>query len=104
VLIERKIIVMKLNSVLLAGLVSIGLLTIGADSAFAGGHFGHFSAGNPGGLRAGSSYRLAPTPANQAWERNNAWAKYTAQRGQVQVPKVSTGTSGSTLQHNAVTP
>src|ERR1700736_2723695 len=72
---------MKINSVLLAGLVSIGLLTIGAESAFAGGHFGHFSAGNPGGLRAGSSYRLAPTPANQAWERNNAWAKYTAQGG-----------------------
>jgi hypothetical protein len=43
---------MKLNSVLLAGLVSIGLLTIGADSAFAGGYF---SAWNPGGLRAGSS-------------------------------------------------
>ena len=30
---------MKLNSVLLAGLVSIGLLTFGADSAFAGGYF-----------------------------------------------------------------
>ena len=59
--IERKMIVMKLNSVLLAGLVSIGLLTIGADSGFAGGHF---SAGNPGGLRAASVYRLAPTPAN----------------------------------------
>src|SRR5580700_11852174 len=87
---------MKLNSVLLAGLVSIGLLTIGADSAFAGGNFGHFSAGNPGGLRAGSSYRLAPTPANQAWERNNAWAKYTAQIRQG--PKFSTGTSGSALQ------
>ena len=98
---EGKIIVMKLNSVLLAGLVSIGLLTISADSAFAGGYF---SAGNPGGLRAGSSYRLAQTPANQAWERNNAWAKYTAQSGQVQLPKVSTGTSGSALQHNAVTP
>ena len=69
---------MKLNSVLLAGLVSIGLLTFGADSAFAGGYF---SAGNPGGLRAASSYRLAPTPANQAWERNNAWANYTAQAG-----------------------
>ena len=55
-LIERKIIVMKLNSVLLAGLVSIGLLTIGADSAFAGGYF---SAGNPGGLQAASGYRLA---------------------------------------------
>jgi hypothetical protein len=92
---------MKLNSVLLAGLVSIGLLTFGADSAFAGGFF---SAGNPGGLRAASSYRLAPTPANQAWERNNAWTKYAAQGTQVQVPNVSTGTSGSALQHNAVTP
>ena len=95
VLIERKIIVMKLNSVLLAGLVSIGLLTIGADSAFAGGHF--FSAGNPGGLRAGSSYRLAPTPSNQAFERNNAWANYAAQNR-------STGTSGSAFQHNGATP
>ena len=95
---------MKLNSVLLAGLVSIGLLTIGADSAFAGGHF--FSAGNPGGLRAGSSYRLARTPANQAWERNNAWAKYMAgkRNTQVQVPNFSSGTSGSALQHKAVTP
>jgi hypothetical protein len=92
---------MKLNSVLLAGLVSIGLLTFGADSAFAGGFF---SAGNPGGLRAASSYRLAPTPANQAWERNNAWTKYAAQGTQVQVPNVSTGTSGSGLHHNAVTP
>jgi hypothetical protein len=101
VLIERKIIVMKLNSVLLAGLVSIGLLTIGADSGFARGYF---SAGNPGGLRAASGYRLAHTPANQAWERNNAWASYTAQNRQVQVPNVSTGTSGSALQHNAVTP
>jgi hypothetical protein len=92
---------MKLNSVLLAGLVSIGLLTIGADRAFAGGYF---SAGNPGGLRAALSYRLAKTPANQAWERNNAWAKYTAQSGQIQVPKVSNGTSGSAPQHNAVIP
>ena len=96
---ERKIIVMKLNNVLLAGLVSIGLLTIGADSALAGGYF---SAGNPGGLQAGSSYRLAPTPANQAWERNNAWANYTAQIRQG--PNASTGTSGSALQHKAVTP
>ena len=92
---------MKVKDVLLAGLVSIGLLTIGADSGFAGGYF---SAGNPGGLRAASSYRLAPTPANQAWERNNAWASYTAQNRQVQVPNVSTGTSGSAFQYNAVTP
>ena len=90
---------MKLNSVLLAGLLSIGLLTIGADSALAGGYF---SAGNPGGLRAASSYRLAATPANQAWERNNAWTSYTAQNRQA--PNVSTGTSGSALQHSAVTP
>jgi hypothetical protein len=62
---------MKLNTVSLAGLVSVGLLTIGADSAFAGGYF---SAGNPGGLPAVSSYPLAHTPSNQAWERNNAWA------------------------------
>ena len=90
---------MKFNSVLLAGLVSIGLLTISADSAFAGGYFAH---GNPGGLRAASSYRLAPTPANQAWERNNAWANYAGQNRQV--PNVSTGTRGSALQHKAVTP
>ena len=96
---ERKIIVMKLNSVLLASLVSIGLLTIGAESAWARGYF---SAGNPGGLRAGSSYRLAQTPANQAWERKNAWANYKAQNRQE--PNVSTGTSGSPLQHKTVTP
>ena len=100
-LIERKIIVMKLNSVLLAALVSIGLLTIGADSTFAGGYF---SAGNPGGLRSALSYPLAGTPANQAWERNNAWANYRAQNIQVQAPRVSTGSSGSALQHNVVTP
>ena len=92
---------MKFSNVLLAGLVSIGLLTIGADSGFAGGYF---SAGNPGGLRAAPGYPLATTPANQAWESNNAWATYTAQNRQVQLPNVSTGTSGSALQHNAVTP
>jgi hypothetical protein len=96
VLIESKIIVMKLHSVLLAGLVSIGLLMIGADGAFARGYF---SAGNPGGLPAASGYRLAHTPANQAWETNNAWAHYSAQNRQVQVPNVSTGTAGSALQH-----
>ena len=92
---------MKLNSVLLAGLVSIGLLTIGANSAFAGRYF---SAGNPGGLRAGSSYRLAHTPANQAWERNKAWADYTAQLRQVPRANVSSGMSRPALQHNAPTP
>ena len=92
---------MKLNSVLLAGLVSIGLLTIGADSALAGGYF---SAGNPGGQRSALSYPLAPTPANQAWESNNAWTNYTARSNQVQVPHFSSETSGSALQHNVVTP
>jgi hypothetical protein len=101
VLDERKIIVMKSNSVLLRGLVSIGLLTIGANSAFSGGHF---STGNPGGQRAGLSYPVASTPANQAWERDNAWANYRAQNMQVQAPKVSGGTSGSAAQHNAGTP
>ena len=66
---------MKLNTVLFAGVVSTGLLTVGADSAFAGGYF---SAGNPGGLRAASSFPLAHTPSNQAWERNNAWTAYNA--------------------------
>ena len=92
---------MKIKSVLLTGLVSIGLLTMGASSAFAGGYF---SAGNPGGLRAGLGYPLARTPANQAWETNNAWANYRAQSGQVQVPKAPTGSSSSAMQHNAVTP
>jgi hypothetical protein len=101
VLNERKIIVMKLNNVLLGGLVSVGLLTIGANSAFAGGHF---STGNPGGLRAGLGYPLTPAPANQAWERSNAWANYGAQNIQVQPPKVSTGTSSSAVQHSAGTP
>ena len=101
VLAVRKLVMMKIKSVLLTGLVSIGLLTMGASSAFAGGYF---SAGNPGGLRAGLGYPLARTPANQAWETNNAWANYRAQIGQVQVPKVPTGSSSSAMQHNAVTP
>ena len=88
---------MKLKTVLLAGLASVSLLTIGAPSALAGGYF---STGNPGGLRAAPSYPLSPTPANQAWERNNAWTSYTAQNRQA--PNVST--SGSALQHSAVTP
>jgi len=92
---------MKLNSVLLAGLVSVGLLTMGADSVSARGYF---SRGNPGGLPAASGNRLAHTPANQAWEANNAWAHYKALGSQVQAGNVATGTLGSALQHNAVTP
>ena len=97
---ERKIVVMRLNRISLAVLAAVAFLTIDADSALAGGYVrsgspgGYFSAGNPGGLRVGSSYRLAPTPANQASETNNAWANYAAQRSPVQVPNVSTGTSG----------
>src|ERR1700730_13390353 len=95
---------MKLNSVLLAGLVSLGLLTFGANSSFAGGRGGrYFSAGNPGGIATTSGSRLAHTPANQAWARNNAWAQYSARIRQVH-PNVTTGTSGAALQHNAVTP
>jgi hypothetical protein len=92
---------MKLNNALLGGLVSIGLLMIGTDAGFARGSF---SAGNPGGLRAGASYHLAPTPANQAWERNNAWANYKAQNIQIQAPNVSTGNAGSAPQPNPVRP
>ena len=90
---------MKLNSVLLAGLISIGLLTIGANSAFAGGYF---SAGNPGGQRSVLSYPLAQTPANQAWQSHNTWTNYTARSNQIQVPRVPS--SGSAPQHNSVTP
>jgi hypothetical protein len=79
---------------LIAGLVSIGLLTIGADRAFAGGYF---SAGKPGGLGSALSYALAQTPANQAW------AKYTAQNRQVQVPNVSTGTYARLSRHAPAT-
>jgi hypothetical protein len=89
---------MKINSVLLAGLVSIGLLTIGADGAFARGSGArYFSAGNPGGIAAASGSRLAHTPANQAWVTNNAWARYSAQLRQG--ANVSTGTSGPTTLH-----
>ena len=96
---------MKLNSFLLAGLVSIGLLTIGLDGAFARGRGGrYFSAGNPGGIAATSGSRLAHTPANQAWATNNAWAHYSAQLRQVQVPNVKPAPLVSVFQHNAVTP
>jgi Putative peptidoglycan binding domain len=69
-----------MRSILLAGLVSVGLLAIGADSAFARGYF---SVGNPGGVPALSGYPLAHTPSNQAWERNNAWAAYNANLGHI---------------------
>src|SRR5947207_14318608 len=94
---------MKLINGFLAGLVSIGLLAIVPDSAFAGGrgggNFHYFASGNPGGIRTGSAYPLTPTPANQAWVRNNAWARYSAQFGQG--ANVSSGSSGPTLQQNA---
>jgi hypothetical protein len=75
VLLERKIIVMKLNTCFTCGLVTVGLLTIGADSAL---QAVISRPGTPGGLPAVSSYPLTHTPSNQAWERNNAWAAYNA--------------------------
>ena len=92
---------MKFKKILVGGLLSIDLLTIGAEAGFGRGFF---SAGNPGGLQTGPSYRLAPTPANQAWERNNAWDGYRAQKTQIQAPNISTGKSGSTTAANAVSP
>jgi hypothetical protein len=84
---------MKLTTRFVAGLLAIGLLTIGADGAFARGSIGgHFSAGNPGGLRYSSQYRIANTPGNQAWETNNAWATYNAQLRQAPGTNSSTGT------------
>ena len=61
-----------------AGLVTIGLLTIGPPFASGGGGR-YFSAGNPGGMPAMSASPLTPAPANQALATNNAWANYTAQ-------------------------
>ena len=91
---------MKLKKIFVGGLLSIGLLTIGAEAGFGRGFF---SAGNPGGLQTGPSYRLAPMPANQAWERNNAWAGYQAQKIQTQASNISTEKSGSATA-NAVSP
>jgi hypothetical protein len=97
---KRKIFVMKINTHFIAGLLAMGLLTVGAEGAFAGhpvGVFGgrtvggYFSAGNPGGLRYRSGYPIAQTPANQAWERNNAWAAYNAQLRQTPGTNISTG-------------
>ena len=90
---------MKLKSVLLAPLLSVGILTVSAHSAFARGYF---SRGNPSGLPAAAGYPLAHTSANQAWETNNAWANFNAQNRQA--PNVSTENPGSALQHNPGTP
>jgi hypothetical protein len=95
----EKELVMKLKSVLLVPLLSIGILTVSAHSAFARGYF---SRGNPSGVPAATGYPLAHTSANQAWETNNAWANFNAQNRQV--PNVSPGNPGSAPQHNAVTP
>jgi hypothetical protein len=80
---------MKSMTRILTGLVAFGLLTIGTDAAFARGYF---SAGNPGGIRGSSGYRVAQTPANQAWEWNKAWTNYNAQGRQTPV-----GNSHSTV-------
>ena len=84
---------MKLSTGFIAGLLAIGLLTIGAEGAFAGPRVGgYFSAGNPGGLRYSSQYRMAQTPANQAWENNNAWASYRSQVRQTPGSNITAGT------------
>lgn len=85
---------MKLITRFTATLLAIGLLFICAEGAFAGPAVGgYFSAGNPGGLRYSSEYRTAQTPANQAWEGNNAWATYNAQLRQNPAGNRSAGTS-----------
>jgi hypothetical protein len=80
----------------IAGLLAIGLLAIVPDGAFAGGrgggHFHYFAAGNPGGIRFAPAFPLTPTPANQAWETNNAWATYKAHLAQTTGSKISTAT------------
>ena len=86
---------MKSMTGILAGLVALGLLTIGTYGAFARGGF--FSAGNPGGIRGSSGYHVAQTPANQAWEWNKAWTNYNAQGRQAPVANVPSGNSHSTV-------
>jgi hypothetical protein len=84
---------MKLITSFVAGVLAIGVLTICTEGAFArGAAGGYFSVGNPGGLRYGSEYRMAQTPANQAWEGSNAWANYNAQGRQTPGTNLSTGT------------
>ncbi len=95
---------MKLNTVLLAGLVSIGLLTLAQIAlSQAVEEAVIFRPGTPVELqlRQGLAWhkRLLTKPGRQT----TGWAHYSAQLGQVQ-PNVTTGTSGSALQHNAVTP
>lgn len=67
------------------------------------GHLGiaSFSAGNPGGIRAMSPYPLVGTPANEAWERNNAWANYSAQPRQGVGGSTLGATSGLMFQENS---
>jgi hypothetical protein len=99
---ERKMIFMKMINGFFAGLVALGLMASVPDSAFAlgrgGGSFHYFAAGSPGGIPNGSGYRLAPTPANQAWVTNNGWLKYSAQLGQG--ANVPSGASGPTLHQS----
>lgn len=59
-----------------------------------------FSAGNPGGIRTMSPNPLAATPANEAWERNNAWTNYSTQSRQGLGGSRSGATSGVMLQQN----
>jgi hypothetical protein len=84
---------MKLNARLIGTVLAIGLLTIGTEGAFAGPALGrYFSAGNPGGLPFSPVYPMGHTPANQAWESNNAWATYNTHLRPTPGGKTSTGT------------
>lgn len=59
-----------------AGLVAIGLLTIGVKTALAqGSGGGSLAKVNPGGLQSSSTYLQLATPANQAWESYGAWTQ-----------------------------
>jgi hypothetical protein len=59
---------MKMTTSVVAGLVAIGLFTIGMESALAQGSVGgNFAKGNPRGRPSSSApQQLTPTPANQA--------------------------------------
>ena len=84
---------MKLITGFIRTVIAIGLLTIGAEGAFAGPKVGgRFSTGNPGGFPYNPGPPLAHTPGNQAWETSNAWAHYNTQARQTPGGHTSTGT------------
>jgi hypothetical protein len=85
---------MKMTTSSVAGLVTIGLLLIGIETALTkGSGGGYFAKANRGGLQSSSTYQqLETTPANQAWESHSAGTKYNAQLRQTleRVPQTKT--------------